>query len=53
VNDTLIHPQGFPRTRQQLEPLGLRIVELDVSEARKMDGGLTCLSLRFSEGSDD
>ena len=53
VNDTLILPQGFPRTREQLEPLGLRIIALDVSEARKMDGGLTCMSLRFSEGSHD
>jgi hypothetical protein len=23
------------------------IIELDVSEARKMDGGLSCMSLRF------
>jgi len=26
---------------------GLPIIELDVSEMAKMDGGLTCLSLRF------
>ena len=26
---------------------GFDIIELDVSEARKMDGGLTCMSLRF------
>jgi dimethylargininase len=47
INDCLIMPQGFPNTRKRLEALGLPIVELDVSEARKMDGGLTCLSLRF------
>jgi len=47
VNDTLIIPQGFPETRKQLERLGLPIVALDASEARKMDGGLTCMSLRF------
>jgi dimethylargininase len=47
VNDCLIMPQGFPDTRQKLESLGLPIIELDVSEVRKMDGGLTCLSLRF------
>lgn len=47
INGTLLMPAGFPRTRALLEPLGLPIVELDTSEARKMDGGLTCLSLRF------
>jgi dimethylargininase len=47
VNGTLIMPAGYPRTRMLLEPLGLPIVELDTSEYRKMDGGLTCLSLRL------
>ncbi len=47
VNGTLIVPAGFPRTRARLEALGQPIVELDVSEVQKMDGGLTCMSLRF------
>lgn len=47
VNDYLIVPQGFPRTRDKLASLGRRIIEVDISEARKMDGGLTCMSLRF------
>lgn len=47
INDTLIMPKGFPKTRAKLEALALPIVELDTSETRKMDGGLTCLSLRF------
>ena len=47
VNDHLLMPRGFPVTRLKLERLGLEIVELDASEVRKMDGGLTCLSLRF------
>jgi dimethylargininase len=47
VNDTLIIPKGYPKTYASLAYLGLRIVELDVSEVRKMDGGLTCMSLRF------
>jgi dimethylargininase len=47
INDSLLVPSGFPRTRRILEALGLRILELDVGEVRKMDGGLTCLSLRF------
>lgn len=47
VNGSLIVPRGFPKTRKKLEKLGLPIIELDTSEVRKMDGGLTCMSLRF------
>jgi dimethylargininase len=47
VNGTLLTPAGFPEARRQLEDARLPIVELDVSEVRKMDGGLTCLSLRL------
>jgi dimethylargininase len=47
MNDCLITPLGFPHTRAKLARLGRRIIELDVSEAHKMDGGLTCMSLRF------
>lgn len=47
INDCLIMPKGFPATRKRLEALSLEVIELDVSEAHKMDGGLTCMSLRF------
>jgi dimethylargininase len=47
VNNTLIVPKGFPAVRKKLELTGLNIAELDVSEVSKMDGGLTCMSLRF------
>ena len=47
INGTLIMPAGFPRTRGLLESLARPVIELDTSEFRKMDGGLTCLSLRF------
>jgi len=47
INDHLITPRGFPNTRKKLELLGLEIIELDMSEMQKKDGGLTCLSLRF------
>ncbi|MGD8724041.1 MAG: arginine deiminase family protein [Desulfobacterales bacterium] len=47
INDHLLVPKGFPNTKTKLEALGLPIIELDVSEMRKMDGGLTCLSIRF------
>ncbi len=47
INDHLLIPRGFSHTREQLRRLGHEIIELDVSEMQKMDGGLTCLSLRF------
>ena len=47
VHDHLIVPEGFPDTQAKLENLGYPIRVLDVSEVQKMDGGLTCLSLRF------
>jgi len=47
INDTLITPVGYPDTLAKLQGLGLPIIALDTSEIRKMDGGLTCLSLRF------
>lgn len=47
INGTLLTPAGYPRTRALLETLGLPVLELDTQEARRMDGGLTCMSLRF------
>ncbi len=47
INDHLLVPRGYPDTRKKLEVLGFKIIELDTSEVRKMDGGLTCMSLRF------
>jgi len=47
VNDYLLIPQGFPITRERLLEKGYSLIELDVSEFQKMDGGLSCLSLRF------
>ncbi|MFH1852762.1 MAG: amidinotransferase [Candidatus Neomarinimicrobiota bacterium] len=47
VNDHLLTPGGFPNTNRQLAVLELPLIKLDMSEMRKMDGGLTCLSLRF------
>jgi dimethylargininase len=47
INDHLLMPGGFTDTKTKLISLGLPIIELDVSEMQKMDGGLTCLSIRF------
>lgn len=47
INDKLLIAAGFPETRQQLCDQGVEIIEVDISEFAKLDGGLTCLSLRF------
>jgi dimethylargininase len=47
VNDRVLIPAGFPRIQSELVSRGYKLLELDVSEFRKMDGGLSCLSLRF------
>lgn len=47
VNDYLLTPKGYPDTRQKLKKMKSEIIELDTSEIRKMDGGLTCMSIRF------
>ena len=47
VNDYLLIAAGFPKLCEKLEALGYKIIELEMSEFQKMDGGLSCLSLRF------
>ena len=47
VNEYIITPKGFPDTKSIIENLGYKIIELELSEFQKMDGGLSCLSLRF------
>ncbi|MBN2149525.1 MAG: hypothetical protein JW726_19210 [Anaerolineales bacterium] len=47
VNGTVLVPAGYPRTREKIEAAGLPVREVEVSEFRKIDGGLSCLSLRF------
>jgi dimethylargininase len=47
VNDYVIIPAGFPKTKQKMNDAGYKTIELDMSEFRKLDGGLSCLSLRF------
>jgi dimethylargininase len=47
INGTVLTPKGFPKTRSLIESAGYTIREVDVSEFEKLDGGLSCLSLRF------
>jgi dimethylargininase len=47
VNDKIIVPEGYEKTTQAIRGLGYEVVIVDTSEYRKVDGGLSCLSLRF------
>jgi dimethylargininase len=47
INDHVLVAEGYPRLTSVLRGLGYAVMPLAVSEFRKMDGGLSCLSLRF------
>jgi dimethylargininase len=47
VNDEVLIASGFPELAATLAKLRYRVHSLDMSEFAKMDGGLSCLSLRF------
>jgi N-dimethylarginine dimethylaminohydrolase len=38
---------GYPAFAERLQELRYQTIVLEMSEFRKMDGGLSCLSLRF------
>ena len=48
VNDVVFMPQGFPMTAERVRKAGFVVIELENSECQKIDGGLSCLSLRFT-----
>jgi dimethylargininase len=47
VNDYVIIPSGYPRLKGKMTQKGYQTIDADISEFQKMDGGLSCLSLRF------
>ncbi|WP_319778348.1 arginine deiminase family protein [Maridesulfovibrio sp.] len=47
LGSRLLAPQGFPKTAELLNKNGFKLDFINMSEFRKMDGGLTCLSLRW------
>jgi len=50
VNDVLLVPEGYPKTLAAIKAAGFEARGLPTHEARKVDGGLSCLSLRFALG---
>lgn len=47
VNDYVLVPAGYPKTKEKIEAAGFKVIVVDTSEYRKVNGGLSCLSLRF------
>lgn len=47
VNNNVLVPAGYPKVQKAIEKLGYTVHVVDTSEYRKLDGGLSCLSLRF------
>ena len=47
VNGTVIVPKGYPAVEKAVREMGYEVILVDTSEYRKLDGGLSCLSLRF------
>jgi len=47
-NDVVLMPAGFPATRDRIESAGFTTVEIGNTECAKLDGGMSCLSLRFT-----
>ena len=47
VNNYVLIADGYEKLTNSISSRGYEVLKLDMSEFRKMDGGLSCLSLRF------
>jgi len=47
INDNVLMPAGFTKTIAMVKKAGYKVIEIEASEFEKLDGGLSCLSLRF------
>ena len=50
LGEAMLIPSGCPLLEARLRSLGLAAIALEMSEFQKMDGGISCLSLRLGEG---
>ncbi len=48
VNNYVIMPVGFPNTKAILEDHGYKVKAINNTECAKLDGGMSCLSLRLN-----
>ncbi|WP_028124974.1 dimethylarginine dimethylaminohydrolase family protein [Eremococcus coleocola] len=47
INGTVMVPAGHPKTQAHIESLGYPVKVINTDEFKKIDGSLTCLSLRW------
>ena len=47
MNGKVIVPEGYPQVLKAVQAAGYQTLTCDTSEYKKIDGGLSCLSLRF------
>jgi dimethylargininase len=47
INGKVLVPSHFGQTSRDVAAAGYEVLEIDMSEFRKVDGGLSCLSLRY------
>ena len=47
MNGKVIVPEGYPGVAKLVADAGYEVILCDTSEFRKLDGGLSCMSLRF------
>lgn len=48
VNNTVLLSEGYPASFDLLTSVGFQVVTIPNSEAAKVDGGLSCMSLRYT-----
>lgn len=47
INEFVLVPAGYPELENKLRETSYQTIVLEMTEFQKMDGGLSCLSLRF------
>jgi len=47
IKNNVLIAKGFENLKNSISSLGYNILEIDMSEFQKMDGGLSCLSIRL------
>ena len=47
IDGTVLMAKGYPKTKKMIEAAGFSVKEMEISEFRKGEGALTCLSILF------
>ena len=47
INDFVIMPAGYEKTQMLLQQMGYEVLPVAISEFQKIDGGVSCLSIRY------